>query len=161
MTDTPESTLSFTRDLKARPEALWRCWTEAALLMQWFTPVPVKTTQAVIEPRPGGRFFTVMDIPGAGETQGEGCVLVAEPGRRLLWTNCLSQGFTPQKIGSGDFDFGMTAEILFAPLADGCRYTANVLHATPEDAQKHSDMGFFTGWGAATDQLEALAASLG
>jgi uncharacterized protein YndB with AHSA1/START domain len=161
MPETPDTTLSFTRDLKASPANLWRCWTEAALVVQWFTPAPVKTTEAVVEPHPGGRFFTVMEIPGAGEVRGEGCVLQAEPGKRLIWTNCLSQGFVPQKIGTGDFDFGMTAEIVLHPLPDGCRYTANVLHATAEDAQKHRDMGFFIGWGAATAQLETLAASLG
>ncbi len=162
------TTLSFTRSLNASPAAIWRCWTEPDLLRQWFAPKPATTRRIIIEPKPGGRFFFEMQIPDHGPASGEGCVLIAEHGKRLIWTNSLTAGFTPQPLGTGPTDFAMTAEILIAPEIEpeidtpraGTRYSASVFHATPEDAQKHRAMGFFEGWGAATGQLEELAASL-
>ena len=50
--------------------------------------------------------------------------------------------------------------LTFDPEDGKTRYTARVLHWTAEDRQKHEAMGFHHGWGIATDQLAALAASL-
>ena len=152
--------LSFSRTLAAPPAALWRCWTDPALLCRWFTPVPVQTVEAAIDPRPGGRFFTRMRMEDGAEVAGEGCVLVAEPDRRLVWTNALTDGFTPATLGTGPGDFPFTAEIRFDPDPGGCRYHARVWHRSAEDRQAHAEMGFEAGWGAATTQLEAQARSL-
>ena len=48
----------------------------------------------------------------------------------------------------------------FADEDDGTRYTATVRHWTVEDRDAHTTMGFEAGWGIATDQLTALAATL-
>lgn len=156
MTDT----LTLTRLLNATPEAIWRCWAQADLARQWFAPKPVITTLFDIDLRAGGRFAFEMQIPDHGTNSGEGCVLLAVPHQRLIWTNCLRAGFIPQVIGTGPFDFGMTAEIELTPEGTGTRYTAKVLHANPQAAQKHIEMGFYGGWGTTIDQLEALAGTL-
>ena len=46
------------------------------------------------------------------------------------------------------------------PVADGTRYRALVLHASAAERKRHETMGFFDGWGVATDQLEALAGTI-
>ena len=156
-----DHTLTFTRHIKASPETVWRCWTDPALITQWFTPVPVRTTEAEMDARPGGTFRVVMEIPDHGTMAGDaGCVLVADPARRLVWTNALGPGFRPNAIGTGPGEFPFTAEILMAPEDGGCRYTATVWHARAEDSAAHAQMGFYDGWGAATTQLEALAQTL-
>ncbi|WP_102107469.1 SRPBCC family protein [Oceaniglobus roseus] len=158
MTDT---TLTFTRHIKASPATVWRCWTEPDLLRQWFAPKPVETTEAEIDPRPGGIFRTVMVVPEHGTMAGDpGCILVAEPATRLVWTNCLGPDFVPNVIGTGPMDFGFSAEILMEPENGGCRYTATVRHATKEHTEAHAAMGFHDGWGTATTQLETLARTL-
>ena len=154
-------TLSFTRHIKAKPATVWRCWTEEALLKQWFAPKPVVTSGAQLDPQPGGAFKTVMQVPDHGEMAGDpGCVLVADPAARLVWTNALGPGFRPNPIGTGPMDFAFTAEILMAEEDGGCRYSSTVWHATAEAAKAHESMGFYDGWGTAADQLEALAQSL-
>ena len=157
MTDT---TLHFTRDIAASPHAIWRCWTEPALLEQWFAPKPVRVTDALIEPFPGGRFDTTMHIPDVpAPVTGNGCVLVAEPGRRFAFTNLMSGEFQPNVIaGEGSFPF--SAEIVMTPRDTGCTYAVTVRHADAAGAKLHSDMGFFEGWGTAADQMAALAATL-
>ena len=158
---TNDLTLSFTRTLPASPANIWRCWTEPELVKKWFAPAPVETTEVELDPRPGGIFRTVMVVPEHGEMRGDpGCILVAEPERRLVWTNCLGPAFTVNIMGSGPMDFAFTADIQIAPHAEGCTYTAIVRHATAAAAKTHEEMGFYQGWGAATDQLGSLAATL-
>lgn len=146
LTLTDETTLHFTRTLDATPAAVWRCWTEPDLLKQWFAPKPVETTLADIDARPGGGFRTVMEVPGQGRVVGDaGCVLIAEPARRLVWTNALGPEFQPNAIGTGPMIFAFSADIQIAEAPEGCTYTVTVRHASAEAAKAHSDIGFCEG----------------
>ena len=55
--------LSLMRLIDAPPEKLFRCWTEPALIVQWFTPPPWKTIRAEIDPRAGGASYIMMQGP--------------------------------------------------------------------------------------------------
>ncbi|WP_176715480.1 SRPBCC domain-containing protein [Thioclava sp. SK-1] len=145
--------------LKATPLACYRCWTEADLLKKFFAPAPGRTLEAVIEPRPGGRFFTKMLFDVHGEIADEGCILHASrptpdrPGR-LIFTDSLSEGFRPK--GSGFF----TADIRFTAKDGGCEYRVIARHKDDATADNHAKLGFQTGWTAVAKQLEALARTL-
>lgn len=152
--------LSFTRDFGATPDKIWRCWTEPELLRQWFAPKPVETIEAEIDPRAGGFFRTVMRIPGHGDQAGEGCILLADPARRLVWTNALLADFVPAPPDDGPMSFLFTVDIRLSGQNGGCRYDVRVSHRNAEDRKIHEDMGFQDGWGAAATQLETLARSL-
>lgn len=148
--------LRLERVIAARPETIWRCWTEPELLKQWFCPRPWKVVHAEIDPRPGGIFLTAMEGPEGERPEAEaGCVLAAEPGRLFTFTDSLAPGYRPRP------SCFMTGIITLAPEGAGTRYLARVLHASPEDRQAHLDMGFEQGWAIATDQLAELAAGLG
>lgn len=160
MSDHP-LTLTFTRTLAAPPHAVWRCLTEPDLIKQWFAPAPVQTTEVEIDPKAGGIFRTVMAVPQHGEMAGPaGCILLVDPQHRLVWTNCLGPNFIVNDIGHGPNDFGFTADIKLTKTPKGCDYTVTVHHATPQAATAHSDMGFYSGWGTAADQLGVVAAGL-
>lgn len=148
------STLTLRRHIAAPPETLWRCWTEPHLLMQWFAPAPVKTIEAVLDARPGGRFYTMMLLPDGAEHPSEGCFLVTDPARRLVFTDCLLAGFKPAPKPF------FTADLSFETAPGGTDYHVRALHANEATAKRHAEMGFEAGWGAATDQLAALAARL-
>ena len=155
----PERDLRLERQMAATPEAVWRCWTEPDLICRWFTPKPVETVRAEIVAAPGGAFRTVMRIPDQGEMEGTGCVLVAEPARRLVWTSALAPGFRPVPPPEpGAFVF--SADVRMQAVEGGCAYEAIVRHLAPEDAQAHEAMGFSTGWGTAAAQLEEVARGL-
>ena len=148
--------LILTRTLRAPRAALWRCWTERDLLIQWFCPAPWRVAEARIDLRPGGAFDTDMRGPGEGEAHAtRGCFLVVEPQSRLVFTDCLTAGFQP---AANPF---MTAEVLFedAP-GGGTHYIARAQHKDAATRDQHAAMGFEPGWGAAADQLDALALSL-
>lgn len=135
---------------------LWRCWTEPELLMQWFCPVPWRVTEARMDLRPGGEFFTLMEGPN-GERFGEpGVFLAVEPGRRLMFTDAFRPGWLPSSRAF------MVGDVLFEDDGPGrTRYLARALHWSAEAKQEHEAMGFHEGWGKAADQLEALARRLG
>lgn len=154
-------TLAFTRQLAATPAQVWRCWTEPDLIKQWFAPAPVTTTEVEMDARPGGIFRTVMQVPEHGEMAGDaGCVLLAEPERRLVWTNCLGPDFTVNVIPDDAMSFGFTADIQITARDGGCDYAVTVRHGTVQAAEAHAQMGFYDGWGTAADQMEALAKTL-
>lgn len=155
--DTPDTAgandLSFDRLVDVPPALVWAAWTEPEHLVHWFTPAPWTTEEAEVDLRPGGLFRTVMCGPDGERSDNRGCWLEVVPERRLVWTGALGPGFRPNDFSGGGFPF--TAVITLEPEAGGTRYAATVMHATPEDAATHAEMGFAEGWGAALDQLVA------
>jgi uncharacterized protein YndB with AHSA1/START domain len=151
----PALDLTLERDIDAAPDKLFACWTQPALMEQWFCPVPWKMTDIDLDLRPGGHFRGVIRGPNGEAMPNAGCYLDIVPNRRLVWTDALTGGYRP---AAQTF---MTGIITFDPLpSGGTRYRALVLHATAETREKHEAMGFKEGWGTATDQLAALARTL-
>lgn len=150
----PARDLVLARRIPAPPSALWRAWTEPALLTRWFTPAPWSTAEATIELYPGGAFTVVLRAPDGALHPSEGCILAVVPDRRLVWTVALAPGFRPAARAHPVPDF--TAIIDLEPDGDGTRYTATVLHRDPAGARRHAALGFADGWGAALDQLAQL-----
>jgi uncharacterized protein YndB with AHSA1/START domain len=152
--------IQFTRVVDVPRSLVWRAWTEPELLKRWFCPLPWRTIDCEIDPRPGGIFRTTMQSPEGREFPNSGCYLEIIPQARLVWTNALLPGFRPSlpaaTCGSDDASFMFTAVIELADHASGTRYSATVLHADEAGCKKHAAMGFESGWSAALDQLVAM-----
>jgi len=87
--------------------------------------------------------------------EGPGCILVAEPERALVFTDAMGPGLRPR--AGGGF---MAGAYLLSPEGDGTRIVARAMHAGSEERDRHAEMGFEPGWGAALDQLAALTIAL-
>ena len=146
--------LKLERVLNAPRHNVWRCWTEAELLEQWFAPHPWTAKIKELDLRPGGGFHVSLRGPEGEESGGPGVFLAVEPEERLIFTDAFQPGWLP----SGQ-PF-MTAIIELASEGDRTRYTARALHWREEDRKTHEDMGFHDGWGQVAGQLEAIAAKL-
>ena len=152
MTDANDLTLSITRLIDAPRGAVWRCWTEEALLKQWFCPKPWTVPEADFDVKPGGRMNTTMAGPDGERFANVGCFLEVVPRERLVFTDAFAEGFMPR---AAPF---MTGVVELSDAGGGrTRMVWSARHATAEARQKHIEMGFEPGWNAAADQLEALA----
>ena len=75
-----------------------------------------------------------------------------ESDARLVLTDAYTEAWQPSEKPF------MTAIMTFAAEGNKTRYTARVLHWSVADRQAHEEMGFYSGWATATDQLEELLA---
>jgi uncharacterized glyoxalase superfamily protein PhnB/uncharacterized protein YndB with AHSA1/START domain len=145
-------TLLLDVTIDAPRASVWRCWTEADLLKQWYCPKPWRVSSADLGLRPGGRFNTVFEGPAGERYDNKGVFLVIEPMSRLEFTDGHSEGFLP-----ADRHF-MTGFVEFEEESGGkTRLRWGARHKNREDLKQHLEMGFEEGWQAAAKQLEDLA----
>lgn len=146
--------LKIEREVDVPREKLFRCWTEAKLLDEWFCPKPYRTRNTVLEPDTGGRFETEIYGPEGDAFPNVGVFLEVVPNERIVTTDAFRAGWVPNP------EPFMTAIVTFEDLGNGrTRYTAVARHWTAEAREKHEKMGFHDGWNAALDQLVELANS--
>jgi uncharacterized protein YndB with AHSA1/START domain len=147
--------LVLTRDIAAPRENLYRCWTEPALMKQWFAPKPWTTPHAETDVRAGGSSLVVMRGPDGQEFPNPGVYLEVVPNERIVATDAYTSAWVPS---AKPF---MTLILTFEDLSKGrTRYTAIARHWNLADRETHEKMGFHDGWGRCTDQLAELAATL-
>src|SRR5690606_14787685 len=79
--------LVLERVIDASPEKIYRAYTDPAILSQWFAPKPWSISDAVIEPKVGGRFNFVMHGPDGERFPNSGVFLEVVPNRRLISTD--------------------------------------------------------------------------
>jgi uncharacterized protein YndB with AHSA1/START domain len=148
-----ELDLVLRRIIDAPAVKVYQCWTDPAMIVKWFTPPPYKTVSAELDVRPGGKTFITMQAPDGTEIPNPGVYLEVVPNKRLVITDAYTEAWKPS---AKPFT---TIDLIFEDLGGKTKYTAIVRHWTAEDKQAHQEMGFHSGWGTATDQLEALIKS--
>lgn len=147
--------LVLERTIDATPDLVFRAYTDPALLSQWFAPHPWRITDAIIEPRPGGRMSFVMHGPNGERFPNTGVYLEVVPDRRLVSTDA----FTPDWNPAGQ-PF-MVAHVELEPTDDGKTHLRAIArHWNRETMEQHIAMGFHEGWGQVADQLNALVKTL-
>ena len=149
-----DRTLRLDRLLAAPRAAIWRCWTEPALIRRWFCPAPWRVTEASVDLRPGGRNAMVMEGPNGERHPTEGVYLEVVANERLVFTDAFVDAWTPSGAAF------MVGAIALADAPGGTRYLATVTHWSVEATKRHEAMGFHEGWGVCADQLEALARTI-
>lgn len=153
--DADDRTLTLSLILDAERSKIWRCWTEPKLLEQWFCPRPWRVTDAILDPRSGGRAEMTMRGPDGEVHPLQSVYLEVRPLERIVWTDAFTEAWRPS---------GKPFMIADMELSDDgpgrTRYVARALHWTLEDKESHEKMGFHEGWRKAAGQLEDLARSL-
>jgi len=146
--------LLLTRLIDAPREKLYRAWTDASLLKQWFAPLPYTTPVAELDVRPGGANLIVMRGPDGKDMPNRGVYLEVVPNQRLVFTDAYVEAWQPS-----DKPF-MTVILTFEDEGGKTRYTARVRHWTVADREAHEKMGFHQGWCLCADQHTALFAKI-
>jgi uncharacterized protein YndB with AHSA1/START domain len=149
------TTLVLDVTLDAPRDAVWRCWTQTALIQEWYCPKPWRVEAADLDVRPGGRFNTVFAGPAGERHDNKGMFLCVEPKSRLIFTDAYTEGFNPAP------KHFMTGFVELSDEGHGkTRMIWGARHPTAEEAKAHLEMGFHDGWKAAAQQLEAAAQQL-
>lgn len=147
--------LVLTRIINAPREKLYRCWTEPALLKQWFCPRPWTTPVIETDVRPGGSSLFVMRSPEGQDFPNRGIYLDVVKNERLVFTDAFVKAWEPSNSAF------MVGIITFEDAGPGkTKYAARVQHWNVEDRKKHEAMGFHEGWGKCADQLAELVAKI-
>ena len=146
--------LVLTRLIDASPETLFRCWTEPALITQWFAPKPWSTPRATVDLRVGGGNVVVMADEAGNEYPNPGQYLEIVPNKKLVFTDAFVGDWKPS---AKPF---FTCFLTFEEENGKTRYTAVARHWTKEDKEGHEKMGFHEGWGLCAAQMEEVAKRL-
>lgn len=153
--ETARHELVLMREIDAPREKIFRAWTDPELLKQWFCPKPWGVSHAELDVRTGGTSVIVMNGPNGEVVDNRGVYLEVVPNEKIVFTDAFKTAWVPSEKPF------MTGIVLLEPLGDGkTKYTAIARHWTEEDKKMHEAMGFHEGWGAATDQLAALVATI-
>jgi len=110
--------LMLTRLIDAPREKLYRAWTDANLLKQWFAPLPYTTPSAELDVRPGGAALIVMRGPDGKDMPNRGVYLEVVPDERLVFTDAYTKAWEPSEKPF------MTVVLTFEDEGGKTRYTA-------------------------------------
>ena len=86
--------LVLTRIIDAPREKLFRAWTDAELLKQWFAPLPYTTPVAEFDVRPGGANLVVMRSPDGKDLPKEPAEATNDHWQN--WLDCLKSREQPR-----------------------------------------------------------------
>ena len=75
--------LTLRRWVAARPERVWRAWTDVHELQQWWGPENVRCIGAEIDLRVGGRYRIGNELPNGDVIWIDGIFEIIEPPRHL------------------------------------------------------------------------------
>ncbi len=151
-TEPAEMEIVTTRVFDAPRELLWKTWTEAEHVSQWFGPRDFTTRVTELDFRPGGRWRYVMIGPDGTEYPSKGVFREIIPLERIVTTDEFDEGFEPPE--ATDLPSGIVVTVLFDDLGDKTKLTLRIMHPTVEDRRKHEEMGVVGGWNSSLDCLE-------
>jgi len=89
--------LVLTRIIDAPHEAVFKAWTDPALLKQWFSPQPWTTPKVETDVRAGGSSLVVMRGPDGTEFPNRGVYLEVVKNERLVFTDAFTKAWEPSE----------------------------------------------------------------
>ncbi len=149
--------LDFERTYAAPPDAVWRAWTDASELRQWWGPEKTTVPDCEVDATVGGRIYVVTEAGAEmGKYQGtrwpmEGTFSAVEPTTRLQyearsWTEGEEAGTTIHHENT----------VTLTPTTDGTKLHLHVAISQIGPKAKMAAFGMKWGYKAQLDKLEQL-----
>lgn len=148
--DFSASKITITRNFNASPQAVWRAWTEAELLDQWWAPKPWKAQTKTLEFKVGGSWLYAMVGPNNEMHWARVDYLSIDPNKSFTATDsfCDENGVTNKDFPS------MLWKNNFLPGESGTTVHVEITFSDLADLEKIIEMGFESGFTAALTNLE-------
>jgi uncharacterized protein YndB with AHSA1/START domain len=144
--------ITVAREFDAPPALVWRAYSEAALLDQWWGPAPWRAETKRMDFRPGGHWLYAMVSPEGERHWARMNYLSIQPHTSIGIEDafCDEQGNinTALPVSKG--------EMVFTPTARGTRVEFSMVYQQESDLRKIIEMGFEQGITACFDQLDAM-----
>jgi uncharacterized protein YndB with AHSA1/START domain len=154
----------LSRELDAPLERVWRAFTDAEHMKQWFSPKGFIVKSAKMEFRPGGKYHYCLVAPDGREMWGKAVYReIAEP-ERLVWVNSFSdpQGGISRHPMAPDWPLEMLTTVAFSERGGKTAVSVRWAPINPTDAGRRAFDGghdsMRQGWGGTFDQLAAYLA---
>lgn len=154
------------RSFDAPFDLLWRAWTDASLLAQWFGPKGVTTKVKTYDLRPGGVLHSSMTAPDGNVMWARFDYVEVDEPRRLAWVHGFSDeaGNRQPAPFPGPFPLEMLTTVTFS--AQGAKSAIELTWQPirPSDEERAAFVasmeGFDMGWGGSFEALDELVAKL-
>jgi uncharacterized protein YndB with AHSA1/START domain len=158
--------LTFTRFLAAPRDRVFRAWTDADQLAQWWGPAGFTNPVSEVDLRPGGAYRIVMRAPDGREFPATGRYLEIEPPSRLVFTDTIEDEapadwlaeFNQHRASSPGTPFTAQVTVLFDEVDGGTLLTIQNRFDSDSDRDAVVAMGATSGWSESLERLEALLA---
>lgn len=150
------NTISITREFDAGIELVWKAWTTADLLDQWWGPEPWRAETKILDFREGGFWLYAMVSPEGDKGWG-----------RTNFISIVKEKFFSSKGGFSDENGVLNLELpqnlwenTFVPVDHKVRVHMLLTYDSLADLEKEIDMGFQEGMTIDFQQLDKLLSKL-
>lgn len=154
------SDLSIEHVFSSPPSAVWRAFTQADLLAQWYGP-GVETTIHKLDVRPGGLWLNEMKFGEKSDLSRMEYQEVTE-GKRLVWHHASADAdwnITANPMMPG-WPMLMLTEVTFEPEGSGTilKLTQSPIDASPEESATYAQMApnMVKGWTMGFEMIDGL-----
>lgn len=150
--DLSSKKVTVTRQFEAALPTVWRAWTEADLLDQWWAPKPWRAETKTMDFREGGHWLYAMVGPDGDKQWVKVDFLTIEPNRHFTSID----NFCDEK-GNLSTEFpAMYWNAVFEATASGTQVIVELTFDHAADMEKIMAMGFESGFTSALTNLDAM-----
>jgi uncharacterized protein YndB with AHSA1/START domain len=159
-----EGAFVISRTFDAPRDLVFKAWTEADRLAQWFGPPGATATPARLDLRPGGDFHYSMGTPDGKRMWGRWVFREVVPPERLVFSFSFSDedGGVTRHPFSPDWPAEVLSTVTFTEEAGRTTLTMRGVPVNPTEAECHAfeaeHESMQKGWAGTLDQLAAFLA---
>lgn len=149
MNDLRNRTLTIEKNFNAPIKLVWEAWTSPEHVVKWWGPKGADIKVVEHDFKVGGKWKYSMPMPDGNEFVSEGEYKEIVELKKIV----TSADFKPMTEG-------VELHASFEAHGDQTKFTFSVIHPTEEYCKQQEAMGFYNGWGAAFDRLEAFVGKI-
>ena len=153
-----EREIIITRIFNAPRELVFKAWTQAEHIAQWWGPKGFTTRVIEMDLRPGGQLRYVMIAPDGTEYPGKGVFREIVPPERIVTSDEFDEGF--EQLINAELPQEMMMTAIFEEVDNKTKLTLMIVHQSADERCKHEQMGVVAGWNSSFDCLDEFLAKM-